>query len=58
MEEEMMRGMGSDGEEALTEEQQMKAIEEQFNAIYSKDPELQKALEKSDVGNFTVGEKF
>ena len=31
---------------------------EQFQTIYEKDPELRKALEKSDVSNFTVGEKY
>lgn len=42
----------------MTEEEQAKAIEDQFNEIYNKDPELRKALEKSDVSNFTVGEKY
>ena len=42
---------------AMTEEQQ-KAIDEQFQLIYQKDPELRKALEKSDVEQFTVIEKY
>ncbi len=35
-----------------------KIIDEQFKAIYEKDPELRKALEKSDVSTFTTFEKF
>ena len=50
--------MGLSEDKSATYEEQTKAIEEQFNTIYTKDPELRKALEKSDVGNFTVGEKF
>ena len=42
----------------MTEEQQRKEIEEQFKMIYEEDKELQKALEKSDVANFTVEEKY
>ena len=54
-----LAGLGSEEEEReMTEEQQHKAIEEQFDSIYTKDPELRKALEKSDVSNFTVGEKY
>ena len=41
----------------MTEEQQ-KAIDEQFQLIYQKDPELRKALEKSDVESFSVIEKY
>ena len=41
----------------MTAEQQL-AIEEQFQMIYDKDPELRKALEKSDVENFSAFEKF
>ena len=35
-----------------------KIINEQFDLIYKKDPELRKALEKSDVTTFTTFEKF
>ena len=35
-----------------------KIIDEQFKQIYDKDPELRKALEKSDVSTFTTFEKF
>lgn len=47
-----------DKQEEMTEEQQRKEIEEQFKLIYEEDPELQKALEKSDVANFTIEEKY
>lgn len=47
----------SDDEGQMTEEQQ-KAIDEQFQMFYDKDPELRKALEKSDVASFTVVEKY
>lgn len=53
---ELAAGM-SDDDGPMTEEQQ-KAIEEQFQMIYDKDAELRKALEKSDVSNFTVLEKY
>ena len=53
---ELAAGM-SDDDGPMTEEQQ-KAIEEQFQMIYEKDAELRKALEKSDVSNFTVLEKY
>lgn len=45
-------------EEDLTEEQQKKEIEEQFKMIYEGDPELRKTLERSDVANFTIEEKY
>ena len=51
-----MEGMSED-DGPMTEEHQ-KAIDEQFQMIYEKDPELRKALEKSDVGSFTVIEKI
>ena len=35
-----------------------KIINAQFDLIYKKDPELRKALEKSDVTTFTTFEKF
>ena len=38
--------------------EQKKAIDEQFALIYEKDPDLRKALEKSDVANFSADEKF
>ena len=41
----------------MTTEQQ-NAISQQFQLIYDKDEELRKALEKSDVANFTVEEKY
>jgi len=47
----------SDDEGPMTEEQH-KAIDEQFQLIYDKDPELRKALEKSDVTSFSVVEKY
>jgi len=53
---ELAAGM-SDDDGPMTEEQQ-KAIEEQFQRIYETDAELRKALEKSDVSNFTVLEKY
>ena len=51
-----LAGLGSD--EEMGAEEQIKAIEEQFQTLYEKDPELRKALEKSDVSNFTVSEKL
>lgn len=51
-----LAGLGSD--EEITEEQQIKAIEEQFQTLYDKDPELRKMLEKSDVSSFGVAEKL
>ena len=53
---ELAAGMSED-DGPMTDEQQ-KAIEEQFQMIYDKDPELRKALEKSDVNNFSVMEKY
>ena len=44
----------SDGDDA----ENAKIIDEQFKAIYEKDEELRKALEKSDVSTFTTFEKF
>ena len=41
----------------MTEEEQAKAIEDQFDEIYNKDPELRKALEGIVVSNLTVGQK-
>ena len=38
--------------------EQKRAIDEQFAMIYEKDPDLRKALEKSDVDNFSADEKF
>jgi len=52
---EMLGGM-SDDENAV--EENSKAINEQFQMIYNSDPELRKALEKSDVASFSVEEKF
>ena len=50
-----MEGDGmSDGDDV----ENAKIIDEQFKAIYEKDPELRKALEKSDVSTFTTFEKF
>ena len=40
------------------EEEDSKIINEQFQNIYDKDPELRKALENSDVKTFTTYEKF
>lgn len=48
---------GSNFQENLDAEQK-KAIDEQFAMIYEKDPDLRKALEKSDVANFSPDEKF
>ena len=48
---------GSNFQENLDAEQK-KAIDEQFAMIYEKDPDLRKALEKSDVANFSADEKF
>lgn len=46
----------------MTEEEEIaeshKAINQQFQMIYSEDPELRKALERSDVASFSVEEKF
>jgi spore coat protein CotF len=39
-------------------DEQRKEIEEQFKSLYDNDPELRKALERSDVANFTVEEKY
>lgn len=50
-------GMSDDDATGMDLEQK-KAIEEQFGHIYEKDPELRKALEKSDVANFSVVEKY
>ena len=50
--------MGSDDGEPMTEEQQHKAIEKQFDTLYSNDPKLRKALENSDVANFHIAEKM
>ena len=47
----------SDDEGPMTEEHQ-KAIHEQFQSIYDKDPELRRALEKSDVASFSIVEKY
>lgn len=47
----------SDDDGPMTDEQQ-KAIHEQFQMIYEKDPELRKALEKSDVASFNIEEKY
>ena len=49
-----LAGMSDDGDE----EENHKAIHEQFQMIYNADPELRKALEKSDVASFSVEEKF
>lgn len=46
--------MSDDGDE----EENHKAIHEQFQMFYNADPELRKALEKSDVASFSVEEKF
>jgi spore coat protein CotF len=45
-------------DEEPTVEEQRKEIEEQFKSLYDNDPELRKALERSDVANFTVEEKY
>lgn len=45
-------------EAEMTEAEQKREIEEQFKMIYEGDPELRKTLERSDVANFTVEEKF
>lgn len=42
----------------VSEEEQKKAIEKQFQMLYDQDPELRKVLEKSDVTTFTVTEKY
>lgn len=42
----------------LDDDENNKIIDEQFKQIYEKDPELRKALEKSDVSTFTTFEKF
>lgn len=39
-------------------EEQRREIEDQFKSLYDNDPELRKALERSDVANFTVEEKY
>ena len=52
-----LAGAMSDDEGPMTEEQQ-KAIHEQFQSIYDKDPELRRALEKSDVASFSLVEKY
>jgi hypothetical protein len=52
----LANGMSDD--ENLDQDQTKKAIDEQFALIYEKDPDLRKALEKSDVANFSVGEKY
>ena len=49
--------MGMMSEEDDNEENS-KAIKEQFQMIYEADPELRKALEKSDVASFSVEEKL
>lgn len=54
---EMLGGM-SDGDDENAVEENSKAITEQFRMIYDSDPELRKALEKSDVASFSVEEKF
>ena len=38
--------------------QQAKVIHEQFQVIYDKDPELRRALERSDVTKFSAEEKY
>jgi len=48
-------GMMSEEDDA---EENSKAINEQFKMIYEADPELRKALEKSDVASFSVEEKL
>mmetsp|Transcript_21715 Transcript_21715/g.26751 ORF Transcript_21715/g.26751 Transcript_21715/m.26751 type:complete len:107 (-) Transcript_21715:389-709(-) len=49
--------MSENDDGPITDEQQQ-AIHEQFQLIYEKDPELRKALEKSDVASFSVAEKY
>jgi hypothetical protein len=48
-------GMMSEEDDA---EENSKAINDQFKMIYEADPELRKALEKSDVASFSVEEKL
>ena len=52
-----LAGMSENDDGPITDEQQQ-AIHEQFQLIYEKDPELRKALEKSDVASFSVAEKY
>lgn len=54
---EMLGGAGMSDDENTIEENS-KAINEQFQMIYDADPELRKALEKSDVASFSIEEKF
>ena len=49
---------GGMSEDDNLDAEQKKAIDEQFAMIYEKDPDLRKALEKSDVANFSADEKF
>lgn len=42
----------------MSENEQKKAIEDQFKVLYDGDAELRKVLEKSDVSTFTLEEKY
>ena len=55
---EMAAGMSDDEDESGMTREQAKAIDEEFKRIYEKDPELRKALAKSDVAQFSVIEKY
>jgi len=52
-----LAGMSENDDGPISGEQQQ-AIHEQFQLLYEKDPELQKALEKSDVASFSIAEKY
>ena len=52
-----LAGMSENDDGPISDEQQQ-AIHEQFKLIYEQDPELRKALEKSDVASFSVAEKY
>ena len=47
-----------EGQIDVDDAEHAKIIDDQFQAIYEKDPELRKALEKSDVSTFNTYEKF
>lgn len=45
-------------DEEMTEEEQIRAIEMQFQHIYKNDEELQRALARSDVASLSFEEKY
>jgi len=57
--EELLNRTRSSGmSEVEVSEEQRATIEEQFKMLYEKDPDLRKALSKSDINSISIGDKF